>query len=99
MNRLRTMLVSLMLPLLLAGPVAADVLLVDSIPSAPTLQTPRAGLSMTTVRQQFGNPVAEQPTVSVDGGASQPPITRWDYDGFSVVFERDLVVHSVIHRQ
>jgi hypothetical protein len=99
MKRMRTLLLSLALPLTLAGPVAADVLLVDSIESAPAIQTPRAGLNMSSVRQQFGNPVAEQPTVSIDGGPFQPPITRWDYDGFSVIFERDLVVHSVVHRQ
>jgi len=99
MNRTRSMLLSLALPLLLAGPVAADELLVDSIQSAPAIQTPRAGLDMASVRQQFGNPVAEQPTVSVDGGPFQPPITRWDYNAFSVFFERDRVVHSVVHRQ
>ena len=99
MNRMRTLLLSLALPLTLAGPVVADELLVDSIQSAPAIQTPRAGLSMTSVRQQFGTPALEQPTVSTDGGPLQPPITRWDYDTFSVIFERDRVVHSVVHRQ
>ncbi|MGB5472010.1 MAG: hypothetical protein WBQ78_00865 [Gammaproteobacteria bacterium] len=99
MNRVRTLLLSLALPLTLAGPVTADVLLVDSIESAPAIQTPRAGLSMSGVRQTFGSPAVEQPTVSVNGGPFQPPITRWDYDGFSVIFENDRVVHSVVHRQ
>lgn len=99
MNPLRIMLLSLVLPLVLCGPAVADVLLVDSIGAAPAIQTPRAGLSMAGVRAQFGAPAVEQPTVSVNGGPFQPPITRWDYDGFSVIFERDLVVHSVVHRQ
>lgn len=99
MNRVYTLLLSLMLPLTLAGEVAADELLVDSIQSAPSIQTPRSGVSMSSVRQQFGSPAVEQPTVSVDGGPFQPPITRWDYDNFSVIFERDQVVHSVVHRQ
>ena len=99
MNRMLAMLPSLVLPLLLAGPVAADELLLDSLQSAPARQTPRAGLDMPSVRQQFGSPVVEQPTVSINGGPLQPPITRWDYDGFSVIFERDRVVHSVVHRQ
>jgi hypothetical protein len=35
---------------------------------------------------------------TVGGGAPrQPPITRWDYDGFSVVFEGAFVLHSVVH--
>ena len=35
--------------------------------------------------------------VSAVGGASpqQPPITRWDYNGFAVIFERDRVVDAV----
>lgn len=99
MNFMRTTLLSLVLPLTLTGPVAADVLLIDSMASAPAIQTPRSGLSMASVREQFGAPAVEHPTVSENGGPYQPPITRWDYDGFSVVFERDLVVHSVVHRQ
>ncbi|MEZ5540612.1 MAG: hypothetical protein R3F42_01060 [Pseudomonadota bacterium] len=99
MNPLRTLLLTLALPLTLCGPVAADTLLMESIGSAPSIPTPRSGLNMASVRAQFGEPVIEQPTVSVNGGPLQPPITRWDYDGFSVIFERDLVVHSVVHRQ
>jgi hypothetical protein len=90
--------VALSLLLLIAGPAAADVLLVDSIQSAPALQTPQAGTSMAAVRQQYGSAVTEYPTVSVSGGHLQPPITRWDYSGFSVFFEHDRVVHSVVHR-
>lgn len=99
MNFVRTMLLSLALPLTLVQPAAADTLLVDSIASAPAVSTPRAGVSMASVRTQYGAPAVEHPTVSVNGGPFQPPITRWDYDGFSVIFERDLVVHSVVHRQ
>jgi hypothetical protein len=27
-----------------------------------------------------------------------PPITRWDYDGWSVYFEYDLVLFTVLHK-
>ena len=84
--------------LLLSGPATADVLLVDSIQSAPALQTPGSGASMASVRQAYGSPLTEYPTVSIDGGPHQPPITRWDYSGFSVFFEHDRVIHSVVHR-
>ncbi len=77
--------------LFIAGPAAADVLLVDSIQSAPALQTPRAGTGMTSVRQGYGDPLTEYPTVSTAGA-------RWDYNGFSVFFEHDRVIHSVVHR-
>lgn len=99
MNFVRTLLLSLALPLTLAHPALADTLLVDSIASGPAVSTPRAGLSMASVRSQFGAPAVEHPAVSVNGGPFQPPITRWDYDSFSVIFERDLVVHSVVHHQ
>jgi len=43
-------------------------------------------------------------TIATDPGApttrhdtvGQPPITRWDYSGFAVFFERDRVIHAVI---
>ena len=98
MDSVRSFLFFLSLALLSAGPAAADVLLLDSIQSSPAMGTPRAGTSMASVRQQYGTPVAEQPTVSTTGGPLQPPISRWDYDAFSVVFEHDRVVHSVMHR-
>jgi len=86
-------LVSLLILLLIgSAPTLADVLLVDSIQSAPGIQTPQNGINMTQVRQQYGNPVTELPAVG------DPPITRWDYGSFSVFFENDLVLHSVVHR-
>ena len=37
----------------------------------------------------YGTP--RQPHAAV----GEPPITRWDYPGFSVYFEHDLVIHAV----
>jgi hypothetical protein len=48
------------------------------------------------VEQHFGAPVERHPTVSDPGRPGQPPITRWDYTGFSVFFERDKVIDSVV---
>jgi hypothetical protein len=87
-----TMVSLLILLLFGTAPAFADVLLVDSIQSAPRIQTPQNGFTMSQIRQQYGNPVSELPAVG------DPPITRWDYDGFSVYFEYDLVLHSVVHR-
>ena len=98
MDSTRSVALFLSLFLLLAGPTAADVLLVDSMRSAPGIQTPQSGSSMSAVRRNYGDAVTEYPTVSVSGGPQQPPITRWDYSGFSVFFEHDRVVHSVVHR-
>ena len=90
MNSCRSMLLFLTLALIVSGPVSADVLLIDGIQSAPALQTPRNGLSMAKVRQQFGEPAQEVPAVG------EPPISRWEYTGYTVYFENDLVLHSVI---
>ena len=98
MGSLRIVALSLALSVLSVAPATADVLLIDSVESAPAIQTPRAGVSMSAVRQGYGSPMTEYPTISTDGGPQQPPITRWDYNGFSVFFEHDRVVHSVVHR-
>jgi hypothetical protein len=54
---------------------------------------PKRGSTMSEVEKQFGAPVTRHPTVG--GAPHQPPITRWDYNGFSVVFERDRVIDAV----
>ncbi len=51
---------------------------------------PARGALMKTVEKQFGAPTNRHPTVG------KPPITRWDYPGFSVFFEGDRVIDSVI---
>jgi hypothetical protein len=93
MKSRRSLMLLLSLLLMSSGPALADVLLVDSIQSAPQIQTPRNGLTMSQVRQQYGNPKAEIPAVG------DPPISRWEYDGFSVFFENDLALHTVVHQQ
>lgn len=50
---------------------------------------PQRGTSTSQVQRQHGEPVTRHAAVG------QPPITRWDYAGFSVYFEYDHVVHSV----
>jgi hypothetical protein len=51
---------------------------------------PRRGITMTQVEARFGAPVTKHATVG------EPPITRWDYTGFSVFFERDRVIDTVV---
>jgi hypothetical protein len=50
---------------------------------------PKQGTSMAAVQKQFGAPV--QKTAAV----GKPPITRWVYPDFTVVFEYKHVVHSM----
>lgn len=51
---------------------------------------PHRGSSMSQVEAQYGAPNLRHPAIG------DPPITRWDYDGFSVFFEYQHVLHSVI---
>ncbi len=52
--------------------------------------TPERGMSMDQVAAKFGIPVSKIPAVGV------PPISRWEYAGFTVYFESDHVLHTVV---
>jgi hypothetical protein len=47
-------------------------------------------MTMNQVAAKFGAPVSKIPAVG------NPPISRWDYPGFVVYFEREHVIHSVV---
>lgn len=61
---------------------------------APAAQ-PQKGDSMATVTKNFGEPSMKHPAAGGDT-RKHPPITRWDYAGFSVFFERKKVVDVVV---
>lgn len=54
---------------------------------------PTRGMTMDAVENQFGAPREKHPAVG------QPPITRWDYDNFSVFFEHQYVLHAVVQHK
>jgi hypothetical protein len=56
---------------------------------------PRRGLSMAQVEQRYGAPVEKLPTAGGDA-PRHPPINRWRYNGYTVYFERNRVIHSVV---
>ena len=74
--------------------VSADTLIMEGITesAASIEQRPTRGMKMDQVRNQWGSPLAESPTVG------EPPITSWRYSGFTVYFEYDTVLHSVVAR-
>jgi hypothetical protein len=96
MDSIRSALIAFSLAVLCAGPANADTLAIDKSPSASGLVTPQRGMSMNTVRERFGNPVTEHPPVPTNEGPLHPPITRWDYNGYSVYFENSTVLHAVL---
>ena len=79
-----------------AGSVLADTVVVNDQVQVRTSQVerPKRGVTMSDVEKHFGAPVTRHATVG-GGSPRQPPITRWDYNGFSVFFERDRVIDSV----
>jgi hypothetical protein len=80
-----------------AGTALADTVVVNDQVQVRETQTerPKRGVTMADVEKHFGAPVTRHPAVG-GGNAHQPPITRWDYNGFSVFFESDRVIHSVV---
>lgn len=74
-----------------AGAAVAETLVVDDQVQLrnSAVERPHRGATMQSVEKQFGAPTERHATVG------QPPITRWDYPGFSVFFEKDRVIHAV----
>jgi outer membrane protein assembly factor BamE (lipoprotein component of BamABCDE complex) len=76
----------------LAGLAQADIV---AVPDGIAVKesdgiAPARGMTMSQVASKFGAPVTKVPAVG------NPPISRWEYPGFVVYFERDHVIHSVV---
>lgn len=81
--------------LLLQAPAQAETLLVERVQSE-TRSLPGRGLSMKQVEAKFGAPQVKHAAISgPNNRRANPPITRWDYAGFSVYFEYSHVVDAV----
>jgi hypothetical protein len=64
--------------------------------AAPTrIELPGKGTRMADVIKKFGEPKFKHRPAG-GGSPRQPPITRWDYDNFSVFFENTHVIDAVI---
>ena len=72
--------------------LSADVLLIEEVRQAERIDLPVNGLTTADVRARYGDPVATHPAVG------DPPITRWDYDRWSVYFEYDVVLFTVLQK-
>ena len=72
----------------------SGVLLIDAVKEEQksSIPRPRNGDSMIEVEHRFGPPRARRDPVG------NPPITRWDYEDFSVYFEHDKVLTAVLKR-
>jgi hypothetical protein len=75
----------------IAGAAMAETIVVDDQVQVrdSTVAKPQRGVTMSQVEAKFGAPMTKHEAVGT------PPITRWDYQGFSVFFEHDRVIHAV----
>lgn len=71
----------------IAGIASAEELAVPDAPAA--VERPARGMSMHSVEARYGAPARRLDAVG------QPPITRWEYPGFVVYFEHQIVIHAV----
>jgi hypothetical protein len=86
------------LPVLAALALSCSAV-VSSAALADELRTPRVtsesagrparGMSMEKVEATFGAPTSRSPAIG------EPPITRWEYPGYTVYFEHQFVIHTV----
>ena len=71
--------------------VNADVLIIDEVRQAGRMALPQNGQSKKSIAAKFGAPVQKLSAVG------DPPISSWRYETYSVYFEYDLVLFSVLH--
>jgi hypothetical protein len=84
--------------LLLQAPAQAETLLVDRVQSE-TRAMPGRGQSMSQVESKFGAPQVKHAAISgPNNRRANPPITRWDYAGYTVYFEYNHVVDAVVNK-
>ena len=80
----------------LAAPTYAETVLIPIASQGEALKAsprPKRGSKPEQVRSEFGEPL------NIQAASGEPPITRWDYENFSVYFEGDTVIHSVIRHR
>jgi hypothetical protein len=78
--------------LFFAADVTAETLLIERTQRDAAVERPKRGALMAQVEKQFGEPLSKSAAVG------KPPITRWTYAAFSVYFEHDHVISSVLNK-
>jgi len=82
---------------LLQSNTYADKLLVEGIISEPPnslegVPRPKPGMTAKKVKEIFGNPS------QISEPVGNPPISRWQYEKFEVVFEKNNVINTVLKK-
>ena len=76
----------------LAAGANADTLKTSGINAGEDGSRPMRGITQAQVESKYGSPVSKRVPVG------DPPISRWEYQNFTVYFEHDRVVHAVLKR-
>jgi hypothetical protein len=97
LNRLSFLIGFVALAASAAAAVHAETLLVERVQQERGATMPARGITMAQVEQQFGAPSSKLTPAGGDA-PTHPVINRWAYDRFTVYFERDRVVDSVLNR-
>jgi len=96
MPKINRVFIHLLLMAFICGPMTihADTLSIINEPenSPAGVLRPTSGMSMQQVEVTYGAPRETLPYVG------NPPITRWVYENFTVYFEYEHVIYSVVHR-
>ncbi len=74
------------------GIAQADVLLIEEVRQSGRMNLPVNGMNSNEVQARFGKPVNKRAAVG------DPPITQWSYGSWSVYFEYELVLFTVLHK-
>jgi len=82
---------------LLQSNTYADKLLVEGIISEPPnslegVPRPKPGMTAKRVKEIFGKPS------HISEPVGNPPISRWQYEKFEVVFEKNNVINTVLKK-
>jgi hypothetical protein len=88
----RTVLTLILAATMISTTALADVLLIEEVRQADNMSVPENGTSMVEVETRYGAPASK------DGPVGDPPISQWIYDGWSVYFEHDKVLFTVLHK-
>jgi len=94
----RSLILALGVAAFVAGSLAhAEVLLMDRVQQERGMNSPPRGMSMAQVEARFGTPSSKE---DPRGGDTQlhPVINRWVYPEYTVYFERDRVINSVMNK-
>lgn len=76
----------------LAASASADTLNTSGISAGEDGSRPIRGTTQAQVEAKYGSPVSKVAAVG------DPPISRWEYQDFTVYFEYDRVIHAVLRR-